>query len=130
MAWKDVISEGLEYGSKAETNNLYIRLKYGNLDGKCINVVRTGQLDTNLDEKYKKPNVLVLLCINVPEKDRNKGLFKEILSFCEYRARLNGQHLLVGPFVTDESEWIIKVCQRRNYVQQHPFSLIKLWHNL
>lgn len=69
---------------------------------------------------YNDP-VILLLNIHIPESMRKKGLFTAILD--ELMKKAHGQYLQIGPFVTDESEFIIKILKRKNFTQVSPFSM-------
>ena len=130
--WETELLHNMEYGNTDDTSDIYVLLDYGNLidynlDIGNIKFIEFKQMDENFDEKYPFPNVLVLMTIYIPEHQRNKKIFSNILTFLEKRAYQHKQHLYVGPLMTDDSDWIIHTCQKRGYKIQPPFGFIKFY---
>ena len=69
--------------------------------------------------------VLGLVTIYIPPAMRRKGMCTSIIDKLEKHAADRGMHFQVGPFVTEDSDYIIKVLQRRGYQPNPPFSLMK-----
>jgi hypothetical protein len=90
------------YGNVNDDNNLYIEMH---------------------KRKIKNIPTNVLYHIHIPTHMRNKGLFTGILN--ELIKRSKNMYLLVGPFVSDESDYIIKVLERRGFQHAMPFSMYK-----
>lgn len=95
-------------GNGANTNELYIELN---------NVYSTDEVP------FK---ILNLFHIFVPIHQRNMGIATKIIKICEEIAQERGlAGLWVGPFVTDESEFLIKICKKNGYTACMPFGMIK-----
>jgi len=118
--WKDVLLENNKYGSLEDETSLYVEL----WNGKKVNDMYIDFYNSNTDNNPKY-NTLGLIHIHIPENMRNQGLCSDILTFLEERSQKNKQHLFVGPFMEEESEYIIKVCEKRNYKKMPPFGMIK-----
>ena len=72
-----------------------------------------------------KNPVLILVTIFIPEHMSHKGLCTYILNELEIKATENHMHFQVGPFMTEDSEYIIKILKRKNFQSIPPFSMIK-----
>lgn len=69
---------------------------------------------------------LNLLSIYVPESDRRHGVATKIIEICEQIARDDKYcGLVIGPFVEDDADYIIRVCKRMKYRQCMPWCMIK-----
>lgn len=113
LATKNII------GREEETNHIYVELTngfYEEIDG--FPFIHFENVIENFADKYPNPNVLVLFSVYVPEALRNQGIFTEILQAVEQRATKEGKILYVGPFMTEDSKYIIQTCKHANY---HPF---------
>lgn len=67
-------------------------------------------------EYFDGRKVLQLSYIFVPEQDRCKGSATNIVKICEEIAKEKGYNgMYVGPFVTEDSRYISKICKKRGY---------------
>ena len=74
--------------------------------------------------------LLNLFQIYVPIKDRHKGKATEIIIMCEDIAKQrNLSGIWIGPFMTDSSEYLIRICKRRDYQPCMPFGMIKMFND-
>ncbi len=103
----ETLMDNMEYGDKNNDNNVYVELAHA----KPYN--------------SEKVNTLVLKMVHVSQDKRNQGIFSNILNILEKRADRDEQNLFVGPLVTDDSQYIEKVCTKRGYKPQMPFGLIR-----
>ena len=85
-----------------------------------------------MTEYFKKENenkledVLVLMMIHVPESRRRQGVATKIVTFLHDLAMQRKMHFAVGPFVTDDSEYLISICDKlTGFVRAHPFTYLK-----
>jgi len=100
------LSEKHVIGTADDDTQLYVELKY------VYSI--TGQ------------KILNVFHINVPVNDRHTGIATSIIEICEKIAQ--AEHLIgiwVGPFVTDESDFLAKICGKRKYYSCMPFGMIK-----
>jgi hypothetical protein len=106
----------MKYGDINNDSNIYIELLNGELEFifPSFLFLHTNLSNDNFDNNYSSPNTLILFHINIPEKYRNRGLFTHILSFIENKAESENKHLYVGPFMSDYSQYIIKILKRIN----------------
>ena len=120
--WQQDLENGMSTGNEDDDNNIFISLVNGYRFDSYNGVIVE---DAQLCDKNKKLDTLILQTVYIPKEQRNQGIFKNILDFVEQKAINNGQHLFVGPFMTDDSQWIIKVCRSRGYQGWMSFGLIK-----
>lgn len=130
--WSDELSASMGCGSEDDPNRLYVSLKDGHLEeGVSIPgrhpIAFLGMPDFVADfaTKHPKPDTLVLFSIHVPEEQRRHGCSKEVLDLLEKRVDAEERHLFVGPFVTEEADWLAHECRKRGYKPQMPFGMIR-----
>ncbi len=116
MSWCKDLENGMQTGDENDTNQIFVSLKKGNIYHGSILIS---------DDKEKTISTLILMTVYIPLEQRNQGIFKDILDTVEKKAKNNRQHLFVGPFMTDDSQWIQKVCKQRNYQPAMPFGYFK-----
>lgn len=70
--------------------------------------------------------ILNVFSIQVPEKERHNGCATKIIKICEEIAQEREMKgIYVGPFMTDESDFLIKICKKNGYKSCMPFGMIK-----
>ena len=70
---------------------------------------------------------LNLFNLHVPENMRKQGIATQMIEICERIAKLrNTCGLYVGPCVTDLSEYLIRICEKRGYSLCMPFGQVKI----
>ncbi len=117
--WRQDLKNGMQTGNENDVNNIFVSLQNGFIFHKAALLSNDTNNDTeNID-------TLILMTIYVPKEQRNQGIFKDILDFVEERASKNGLHLFVGPLMSDDSQWIEKVCKHRGYQGTMPFGYLK-----
>jgi hypothetical protein len=124
-SWETILREENRCGDINDETKIYVELEYGTMINKNYYIDFGGEYSLIKDDKDKKNDVLGLITIHIPETLRNQGIFTNILTLLEKRAEENKQHLYVGPFMEEDSKWIIRTCKKRGYKTFPPFSMIK-----
>ena len=125
MDWKNDLLYGMETGDENDENRIYVNLDYGILERyetPKMNFIKVKSLSTNFDTNIQ--NVLIFMTVHIPINMRKQGIFSEILTFLEDRAKRDKQYLWIGPLMSDDSQWIGHTCKKRGYEFQMPFGWI------
>ena len=108
-------------------------MDYSDIETQLITTHKFGIEDDDslyieLDDMIGNDRIVILglIMINVPPKQRRLGIATRIIQLCEKIAQ-NEQYsgIYVGPFMTDESEYLIKSCRKMRYVRCLPFGMSK-----
>lgn len=103
---KEILLQNNVVGNENDNNKLYVELQY------VYSI--TGH------------KILNVFHIQVPESERHLGIATKVIEICEdiaQQRKLMG--IFVGPFVTDDSEYLIKICKKRGYHRCMPFGMMK-----